>query len=126
MTASRFLPALAALNALLAIGFGAFGAHAISDPQAQEWIRTGVTFQLPHAVAVFALLAWRNQRPVYFGAWMLAVGSLLFALSLYLLALGAPRGMAAAAPIGGTLMMLGWAWIGVVALAVAKGKRNGF
>ncbi len=66
---SRYLPAPAALNALPAIGFGTFAAHAIPDPQAREWIRTGVTFQLPHAVAVFALLGWqnpgRNRRPPY-------------------------------------------------------------
>ena len=116
MNRPRILPALAATNALLAIGFGAFAAHAIRDPQAQEWIRTGVTFQLPHAVAVFALLAWRDTRGVRGGAWALAAGSLIFAASLDLLALGAPHGVAALAPVGGTLMLGGWAWLAWVAL----------
>jgi uncharacterized membrane protein YgdD (TMEM256/DUF423 family) len=36
------------------------------------------------------------------------IGTLLFAGSLYALALGAPRGMAALAPVGGVAMLLGW------------------
>jgi uncharacterized membrane protein YgdD (TMEM256/DUF423 family) len=113
----RYLPALAALNAMLALTFGTFAAHGIKDPQAREWIMTGVMFQLPHVAAVFALLAWRNTRAVRYGAWALAVGSLVFASVLDALALGLPRGVAAFAPIGGSLMMLGWFWIALVALA---------
>ncbi|WP_199553328.1 DUF423 domain-containing protein [Sandaracinobacteroides hominis] len=113
---SRTLPVVAALSALSAIVLGAFGAHAISDPQAKRWIETAVLFQLPHAVAVFALLGWRDVRGVRLGAWALLAGSLLFAGSLHALALGLPRGMAALAPVGGVLMMLGWGWIAVVAL----------
>jgi uncharacterized membrane protein YgdD (TMEM256/DUF423 family) len=113
----RFLPALAALNAMLALTFGTFAAHGIRDPQAREWIMTGVLFQLPHVAAVFALLAWRQSRAVHAGAWALAVGSLLFAAVLDALALGLPRGVAVLAPIGGSLMMLGWFWIALIALA---------
>lgn len=115
--APRYLPALAALNAILALTFGTFATHGMQDPQARDWIMTGVLFQLPHAAAVFALLGWRDSRAVRLGAWALAVGSLLFASILNLLALGAPRTVAIAAPAGGTLMLLGWTWIALVALA---------
>jgi uncharacterized membrane protein YgdD (TMEM256/DUF423 family) len=64
MKPPRLLPALAAANAIIALLFGAFAAHAIKDPVAQAWIRTGVIFQLPHVAAVFGLLAWRNVRAV--------------------------------------------------------------
>jgi len=121
----RLLPALAAFNAILALTFGTFAAHGIKDPQAREWIMTGVIFQLPHAAAVFALLAWRNMKPVHYGAWAITIGSLIFAGVLNMLALGAPRGVAAFAPIGGTLMMLGWVWIALIALAGDKLKRLG-
>jgi uncharacterized membrane protein YgdD (TMEM256/DUF423 family) len=113
----RLLPALAAFNAILSLTFGTFATHGIQDPQARDWIMTGVLFQLPHAAAVFALLGWRNSREVRAGAWALAVGSLIFASILNLLALGAPRAVAILAPAGGTLMMLGWTWIALVALA---------
>ena len=120
MSNTRWLPALAALNGVLAIGLGAFAAHGIHDPQAKEWIRTGVEFQLPHVAAVFALLGWRNTRGVRGAAWALALGSLCFALSLDGLALGLPKSIAALAPVGGVLMIGGW--LAVAALALRRVK----
>jgi uncharacterized membrane protein YgdD (TMEM256/DUF423 family) len=111
------LPAFAAFNAILALTFGTFAVHGIEPGRERDWILIGVTFQLPHVAAVFALLGWSRARPVRIGAWMLAVGSFLFATILDLLALGAPRWVAALAPAGGTLMMLGWTWIAFLALA---------
>lgn len=97
--------------------------HGIAPGQERDWILIGVMFQLPHAAAVFALLAWRDGGPTRVGAWMLAAGSLIFASVLDALALGAPRALAMLAPAGGTLMMLGWTWIAVVALAGARLDR---
>lgn len=113
----RVLPAFAALNAILALTFGTFAVHGIEQGQARDWILIGVMFQLPHVAAVFALLGWRQDRAAVAGAWAVSVGSFVFATILDLLALGAPRGIAALAPIGGTLMMFGWTWIAIVALA---------
>lgn len=117
MDTPRLLPALAAFNAMLALTFGTFAAHGIKDPQAREWIMTGVMFQLPHVAAVFGLIAWRNSRAIRAGAWAVSIGSLIFAGNLYALALGAPRVIAAFAPIGGTLMMMGWLWLTVAFVA---------
>lgn len=115
MSQSRYLPALAAANALLALTVGTFAAHGIRDPQARDWIMTGVIFQLPHVAAVFGLLGWRDTAFVRTGAWLVAAGSLVFAGDLYALALGAPRWVAALAPVGGTCMMAGWIWLFIVA-----------
>ncbi len=120
METPRYLPAFAAANAILALTFGTFAAHGIKDPQARDWIMTGVMFQLPHVAAVFGLLAWRNTRYVRAGAWGVSIGSLIFASDLDALALGAPRWIAALAPIGGSAMMFGWFWIFIVALAGDK------
>ena len=117
MNTPRWLPAFAAVNAVLALTCGTFAAHGIKDQQAREWIMTGVMFQLPHVAAVFGLIAWRNTRLVRAGAWAVAIGSLIFAGDLDALALGAPRWVAAFAPIGGSMMMIGWLWLGIVALA---------
>lgn len=108
---------------MLALAFGTFAVHGIAPGQGRDWILIGVMFQLPHAAAVFAVLAWRRARAARAGAWMLAAGSLIFASVLDALALGAPRAVAALAPAGGTLMMLGWAWIAVVALAGDRLER---
>lgn len=120
----RLLPAVAAFNAILALTFGTFAAHGIRDPQAREWIMTGVIFQLPHVAAVFGILSWRRSRLVVMPTWAISLGSLVFAGDLYALALGAPRAIAAFAPIGGSLMMIGWLWLAIVALAGDKLDRD--
>lgn len=108
------LLALAALNGLLAVALGAFGAHAIQDPQAKDWLETATRFQLPHGVAVLALAAlWPQRRAA---GWLLGVGALLFAGALQALALGAPQGVAILAPGGGGMMVAGWAVVLVGAL----------
>ena len=99
------LSAIAALSAAIAIAAGAFGAHAASGPQAAEWLRTGGTYQLVHAVAVL-VLAGQARGP----AILLLVGAAIFAGTLYAMAMGAPRILGAVTPIGGTVMIAGWLW----------------
>ncbi len=99
--------ALAALSAAVAVAASAFGAHGAASPQAAEWLRTGGGFQLAHAVAVLALMTQPGTRRA---AGVLLAGSALFAASLYALALGAPRLVAMAAPVGGLMMIGGWLW----------------
>ncbi len=108
---------------MVALAFGTFAAHGIKDPQARDWIMTGVMFQLPHVAAVFGLLAWRRSTLVHSGAWAVSVGSFIFAMDLNLLAMGAPRWVAALAPAGGTAMLFGWAWLAVIAIAGDALKR---
>lgn len=98
------LLALAALNGLLSVAIGAFGAHAISDPQAKGWIATGAAYGLGHAAAALAV-ADRSST----AAWAMTIGALIFAGALYTLALTGQRWLGAVAPIGGTLMIAGWA-----------------
>jgi len=100
----KALPALAALNGLLAVAIGAFGAHAITDAQAKAWIATGATYGLGHAAAALAV-ADRSRA----AAWAMTLGALLFAGALYVLALTGQRWLGMVAPVGGTLMIAGWA-----------------
>lgn len=93
----------AALSAALAIGAGAFGAHVMGGREA-ELLRTGGMYQLVHAVAAMALYPRRQ-------AWVLLAGAAVFALSLYALALGAPRWLGAVTPVGGVMMIAGWLWL---------------
>jgi uncharacterized membrane protein YgdD (TMEM256/DUF423 family) len=104
------LVALAAFSAAIAIAAGAFGAHSASG-DAVDWLKTGGTYQLTHAVAVI-VLAERYRGP----ALTVLIGSLIFALSLYALAIGAPRWLGAITPIGGVTMIIGWLGCGYRAL----------
>jgi uncharacterized membrane protein YgdD (TMEM256/DUF423 family) len=99
----------AALSAVLAIGAGAFGAHAVSGREA-EWLRTGGLYQMVHAVAALAVMRMDRRA-----GWVLLAGAMVFAGSLYAMALGAPRWLGAVTPVGGVMMIVGWlglAWRG--------------
>lgn len=109
----RLLPAFAAACGFLAVAAGAFGAHAIADSYAKDVLRTGATYGLVHALAVFAALSF-DGRGARLAAWLFAVGGAVFAISLYILALSGVRWLGAITPLGGLAMMAGW-----VALAVA-------
>ena len=107
--AERPVASLAALSAAIAVAAAAFGAHAASSPKSAEWLQTGGHYQLVHAVAALLLLRW---PALVKAAWMLLVGSLIFATTLYAMALGAPHWLGAVTPIGGALMIAGWLWAG--------------
>lgn len=97
---------LAALSGALGVAAGAFGAHGASG-DAAEWLRTGGQYQLVHAVA--ALVAARMGAIV--PAWLFVVGAMIFAGTLYAMALGAPRWLGAITPVGGTALIVGWLWL---------------
>ncbi len=103
--------ALAALNGLMAVAAGAFGAHAASDPQVKEWLRTGAQYQMVHAVAALACYGLLRAAigPASWAAWLFTVGALIFGGSLYVMAMTGVRAMGAITPVGGLLLMLGWA-----------------
>ena len=92
----------------IAIALGAFGAHALKDrlaliPEASGWWQTATFYLLTHVVAIGAIAA-HSAWP----ARLWAAGSAIFAVTLYALALGAPRWLGAITPIGGTLLIAGW------------------
>ena len=119
----RLLMALAALSGLMAVAAGAFGAHGVADPDAKAWLQTGGHYQLAHALAVFAcILVWRQgASAALVPAWLFLAGGLIFSATLYLMAVGGPRWLGAVTPIGGVLMIAGWA---VLAWAALFGTRG--
>ena len=102
----NWIAVLAALSGAIAVGAGAFGAHGASG-QAQEWLKTGAHYQLIHAVA--ALVALRMEARG--AAWLFIGGGAVFAGTLYLMAIGAPRWFGAITPIGGAMLIAGWLWL---------------
>lgn len=97
---------LAALSGALAVAAGAFGAHG-AHGEAAEWLKTGGHYQLIHAVAALVAVRTEARGP----AWLFVVGGALFAGTLYLMAIGAPRWFGAITPIGGALLISGWLWL---------------
>lgn len=95
----------AALLGLACVAFGAFGAHGVSDPKAQEWLRTGALYGFVHVLAVFATerLGSRLAAPLFLA------GVVVFSGSLFAMGLGGPRWLGVVTPVGGLSFMVGWA-----------------
>ncbi|MBX3112067.1 MAG: DUF423 domain-containing protein [Fimbriimonadaceae bacterium] len=123
----RAAAGVAFANLALAVMLGAFGTHALQErlapDQLQVW-RVGQSYHMGVAVAVLALfgMPFLTDKAKRGGAWALLAGTVLFAGSLYALALGAPRVAGAITPIGGATWI-----VTLLVLAVAavrdKGKK---
>ncbi len=101
-----FLVIAAALSGAIAVAAGAFGAHSASGA-AVEWLKTGAQYQLIHVVAALVAIRMEARGP----AWLFVGGAAIFAVTLYAMALGAPRWLGAVTPIGGVLLIAGWLWL---------------
>ncbi len=102
----NLLAVLAALSGALAVAAGALGAHGV-EGKAAEWLRTGGQYQLIHAVAALVALHMGARG----AAWCFVAGGAVFAVSLYAMALGAPRVLGAVTPVGGVVLIVGWLWL---------------
>jgi uncharacterized membrane protein YgdD (TMEM256/DUF423 family) len=95
--------------AALGVALGAFAAHGLRGligPTELGWWQTGVQYQMWHAVGLVAIgAAGVAARPA---AWLLGIGTLIFAGTLYVMALTGLRWLGAVTPIGGVLMIAGW------------------
>ena len=87
----RLWMTLAAVSAFVSVAAGAFAAHGLADPRAQELMRTGAIYEFMHAMATFACATFMQvgaARARFAPAFFLS-GALLFSGSLYALALAA-------------------------------------
>lgn len=125
---ARLFAGTAGLLGALAVGLGAYGAHGLEAaldglPDAAkrlEWWRTAVLYHLTHALAV-AFVAWlagHRARAAGVAGALFVLGILLFAGTLYAMALGAPRWLGAVTPLGGLSLIAGW--IAVLAAALRR------
>lgn len=108
---------LASLYGFLAVGFGAFAAHGMSDPAAKALLDAGSRYEFVHALALIGCALLAERAPLArIAALFFALGVALFSFSLYALAFGAPRVVGAITPFGGVSFLIGWAMLGVAAL----------
>ncbi len=126
---SKHLLIVAALCGALAVLLGAFGAHGLdavlTESQLTTW-RTAVHYHQLHAVLALALCmrllsdpAGRLRRAIY----AVLFGILLFAGSLYGMALGGPRWLGPITPLGGGLLIIGWLLVAAYALRLPAPER---
>lgn len=108
MRPDRPLVVFAALNGAMAVLLGAFAAHG-AGPAIKTLLTTGAHYQLAHALLALACAAWPlRDRIVVIAGWLAAIGGLVFALALWLIAATGQTAFGAVAPVSGLLMILAW------------------
>ncbi len=102
---------LAAVGGFIGVAMGAFAAHAVSDPETKELLKTGAMYGFMHTMATLACATFMQvgARRARFAPAFFLSGVLLFSGSLYALAFGAPRIVGIVTPIGGLCFLTGWA-----------------
>jgi uncharacterized membrane protein YgdD (TMEM256/DUF423 family) len=114
--------AIGALGAALAVAAGAFGAHALAarlDAHSLALWETAARYLMYGALGILALgLAARQSPGRGFDAagWCLVAGTVVFSGTVGALALGSPRWLGAVTPLGGLLLIAGFAVFGWAAL----------
>jgi uncharacterized membrane protein YgdD (TMEM256/DUF423 family) len=118
----RLFGTLGALAGFAGVAFGAFGAHALRaslTPERLAVFETGTRYQLVHALALLGValaLEHRAGRALSAAGWLFAAGIVVFAGSLYALALTGVRTWGAVTPLGGLCFLAGWAALGIAFL----------
>ena len=114
LTTKLFL-VLGALNAVLAVILGAFGAHALKARVSAEMLavyQTGVQYHFNHALGLVLVgLAIAQLPESAFLKWsggLMLVGIVLFSGSLYGLSLSELRWLGAVTPFGGAAFIAAW------------------
>lgn len=117
----RIFVFLGALNALLSVTAGAFGAHALKARIPTDRLaifETGARYHMYHALGLLAA-AWlvsRGATGATTAGWAMQAGIVLFSGSLYVLATTGMRWLGAITPVGGVAFLVGWALLAWAAL----------
>jgi len=121
---------VAALNGLIAVAAGAFGAHALKTrlaPADLAIFEVGARYQMYHALALLAVAAVAAAKPsaaVSAAGVCFALGIILFSGSLYGLSLLGWKWLGPITPIGGGLFLVGWGLLGWTGLASWETQRG--
>ncbi len=113
---------LSAVTAFTGVAMGAFGAHALKtvlDPDMLAAYKTGVTYQMWHALGLGLIGLLQRLTPtsklLRWCGWLMFSGILLFSGSLYLLTLLNCKWLGIITPFGGSAYLLAWLLLGVFA-----------
>ncbi len=117
MTNKLFLQAGAILG-LLGVALGAFGAHALKPSLEAsgrfDTFETAVKYQFYHALALILISILLQNASVSAAKWYnwagyaTLGGVIIFSGALYTICFTGIKAFGAVAPIGGTLMIVGW------------------
>ena len=107
---------IGAILGFIGVALGAFGAHGLRgrlSPEMLAIFETGVRYQMYHVFAILIIAAaighLGTARVLVIAGWCFFAGILLFSGSLYVLSLTGVGTLGAITPLGGVLLLAGWA-----------------
>ncbi len=114
----KIILSIASISGALAVGIGAFGAHALkSKLEASNLLstyQTAVQYHFYHTLLLLAIGLVMYKIDSYwlsYSAYTTIAGIFLFSGSLYALCLTNIRWLGAITPIGGVCFILGWLFL---------------
>ena len=114
-----------AINAAIAVGFGAFGAHALKERLSEHYLavwETAVQYQMFHAIALLAIgilsssALFGPSTQLSWAGYLILAGIVIFSGSLYVLSLSGIGVLGAITPIGGVAFIAGWIMLIIAAV----------
>jgi len=117
-----------AINAAIAVAFGAFGAHALEGKLTEKYLAiwdTAVQYQMFHAIGLLAIgilasdALFGAHPTVKMAGYFILAGIIIFSGSLYVLSLSGIGILGAITPIGGVAFIIGW-----ILLVIAAVKQS--
>lgn len=118
----RIWQLICGFSGFIGVAAGAVGAHVIADATAAIMVEKAAFYQLIHTVALLFLSAHKG-RAVFIARLCWLGGIVLFCGSLYAKGIGIVAS-APAAPMGGTLLMIGWLALACNALPKTSKKEG--
>lgn len=105
-----------AILGMLGVIMGAFGAHALEETLVgfgtADTFETAARYHMYHALFLLALGIvgeFGTTKWLRLAVWFAAAGTVIFSGTLYILAMFNLKWMGAITPLGGLLLILGWA-----------------
>ncbi len=105
---------IASILMFLAVGLGAFGAHALRGKLSDyslDVYKTAVLYQFIHALGLF-VVAWlstvSSDSKIGLAGFLMIAGIIIFSGSLYVLSLSGIKWLGALTPIGGLCFLAAW------------------
>lgn len=113
----KFFLIAGALNGMLSVALGAFGAHMLEGRVADKYLatwQTAVQYQMFHSIGLIAVAILMSSAligPLSSLSWagyLMLAGIVIFSGSLYILSLTGIGMLGAITPIGGVAFIAGW------------------
>lgn len=120
----KVLIIVGAINALLSVACGAFGAHGLEGKLSEHYLEvweTACRYQMYHGLGIILLGVLKQMTGIQlFGTagWVMLIGIILFSGSLFVLATSGIKILGAITPIGGVFFIASWVMVIVATLKI--------